>query len=515
MSNALELLKNHILNVQVKDGVKQYKLGGRWKSAQEAASLLLNIPRLHIDLLKIGIDIEILENPRTFAEFIEKEYVAEFKESKPDTSGIILAFSNKDNPRMGIGSSPEIYIIDEKTLLRVPGNTSALLQRRAIKNPLLEAIPVIPCYDPTLPPGLKYREGNPEGHVLNTYIPPKWKAYYDEVPGTPPAIVKEFFEHLVPYEEDREYLYYWIGNSLIDICTTWLMLLGSPGIGKNVFRSVLVGLHGMENLGAGKTDMAERFNSALLENTLMFFDEFKWNDKHSDKLKEWPNRRVAIEGKGKDISKGDKIFCSFVMANNNIRAGYVTFEDRKFSPLRLSETRLNDKWDVVKIRNFIHTFDSDIPTEEDLRVVAQTAKWLIKERDRLSHKFPVGEYKGPMFWKVCHAVLSDRSKLVIQLCLSEFVDYKKVREDNMKDGWIIFDRAYTTFFARMDGRKKSMDKLKMDLSICKALLDSYRSMDGRKIFETKEIPETIMGEFLVRAIPGVTEITEEEFMDIL
>lgn len=343
------------------------------------------------------------------------------------------------------------------------------------------AKPVARRYEPRKPLG-EYSEvdGGKTIKAFNTYIPPRWKDVIDdvEVSKEPPELFKKLIEHLVPLKEEREFLYSWLHFSLYKRAYTFLVLCGSPGIGKNIFKKIARALHGFENTVDGKkSTFSDRFNKQLQNCTLLWFDELRYNEDNENAMKEVQNDTIAIEGKGVDATRSTRIHASMVIVNNKPRDNYIDFESRKFVPLQLNRDRLEVSMKPAEISKLVNKIEDPASPTFDLEYIAEIAEWIKKYGK--SQKWPTLEYHGPMFYKLAHTSMTRWQKKTVQLII-EFMDRcpGKVDLDEEKG------MRWSTILKVEDSRKAGKGLTFPSHSSVEAFLESFRDGYGRECFET-------------------------------
>jgi hypothetical protein len=188
---------------------------------------------------------------------------------------------------------------------------------------------------------------------LNLYTPPFWMFkhfYYDEtIPREemPPA-VSLFIRHLLPDEQNRNFVLDWSANSLKQKNQLFLVLIGRTGIGKGMLANLLGAVHGSAELNDAanyfeiqfKNYMGTKFNAYLENITLFFLDEIKIQDEDQENaLKGLVNNTFAMEGKGRD-QESKQLHCSLIMASNFQSAAKLDPDDRRYAFPDLGEEKI-------------------------------------------------------------------------------------------------------------------------------------------------------------------------------
>jgi hypothetical protein len=185
-------------------------------------------------------------------------------------------------------------------------------------------------------------------HIYNQYRPPGWKSanFYHKQPlqvvTKLPAVMDRFLTHLTAnHIESKEYLLDWISNSLRARNYTILTAIGEEGVGKGILGQVLEGLHGKDNFSLATDNIfKEKFNGKLENKTLVYVDEIALNNKQAhDRIKAVVNEALEIEKKGQD-SVTRKNYASFYISSNNLDAIDIGSNDRRYSIIQLTDTKL-------------------------------------------------------------------------------------------------------------------------------------------------------------------------------
>jgi hypothetical protein len=191
----------------------------------------------------------------------------------------------------------------------------------------------------------------PEGiPVYNTYVPPEWKrdAFFfarplpesDKLPG----IYQDFVNHLTGgKQESTDYILDWLSVSLTSRNRTLLTAIGAQGIGKGVLGHIMEKLHGSRNFVTVRDEVFKaKFNAPLKDKTLVYVDEADLRTKESqDRMKAVVNDTLEIEEKGKDSIQSQN-YASFYLSSNTFDAVKIDSDDRRFSIVDLTDTKLKD-----------------------------------------------------------------------------------------------------------------------------------------------------------------------------
>jgi len=249
---------------------------------------------------------------------------------------------------------------------------------------------------------------------INTFKRPEWQLPRElssverEKFAKLPPIIDRFMSHLFPDSVCRDFVYDWLHHALTKRCETYLVLNGAKGIGKGLFTDYLCKvLIGKENhKQAPPSGLDSNFN-AILENCRMIvFDEFRIDeDDKINKLKRYINKDQMIEHKGMDVGKTIQTYNSFVISSNSLSDIRIAWDDRRFSVVDITNTKLDEKWDKTAIKELISSIE-----EDDSDIMRQFGYWLLY-RNPSENEF--GCYKGSHFYKLCYSSLPEWSKVII------------------------------------------------------------------------------------------------------
>jgi hypothetical protein len=360
------------------------------------------------------------------------------------------------------------------------------------------ATPVYPEYLPRSPKGV-VKGSSPSCDSFNTYVRPSWVDYLEKnkVPDKLPTLFKKLIYHLFVSQEEIDYFFAWLYVSLTSRSYVYLVLCGIPGVGKNRLNLVLKALHGMANSVDGKqSTLNDKFNSQLVESTLVWFDEIKYTEASEGMMKGLQNDYVSIEKKGVDASRSTPIYCSMVISNNKPKENYIPFDARKFAPLQMRNERLEVSMASDEIDELTKKVADETKPEYDVAFVAQIAQWILKHGK--SDRWPNLEYKGPMFYRLAHTSMKVWQRRAVEIF--QHPDLKP----NVRNLVFDADKGYLwsrlEAFSRRKLEKSKEFKFTVDSSNVKSFYDSFLDLKGRKGFVTTEIPESIMGDFWVKCI---------------
>jgi hypothetical protein len=344
-------------------------------------------------------------------------------------------------------------------------------------------------YNPRMASGIgSVRLSGEEVRIFNTYLAPPWRSYTGKLPDRLPKEFEKIVNHVIPLEIEREYFYSWLHASVFKRAPVFLVLCGAPGVGKNTLCSFITALHGEDNSGSGKqSTIKSAFNSALENNTFLFFDEVGYSVDDLKRMKEFPNATTSIENKGKDQKSRSYIYGSYVITNNVDTDNPLTFTDRKFAPLVLNGDSLTNVMSGEEIADITLRL-SEGSEKFDVTLTAQIGRWLEKHGE--SNKWPNYEYKGPMFWR-----LANENMPVSYRTITDHLTNTDLSRFNC-DPELGYDLLEVT---RNISRKNNGSRFIMpSLPKLKAFLDCHRDYYGRKIFKATYDGAKDGGRFFVK-----------------
>ena len=373
-------------------------------------------------------------------------------------------------------------------------------------NAVKAARAVVPKYLPRSPKGVQTVTHPTTGvkyDRFNTYIPAEWElwkrrnpAEWARLPDKPPEEIMRFLKHLIPDKTDREYFYAWTYTSITSRSFVYLVLQGLPGVGKNRLKVLLGALHGKENTVDGKKETFgasdSKFNSQMVNNTMVWFDELKYGPDMEPRMKEYQNPNISIERKGIDATSSTEIFSSMVISNNYPRDNYILFNSRKFAPVGLGNGPLTNSMDPEEIAEMSERLSPDSKSF-DVKYVAQIAKWILRIGGKHAARWPNLEYQGPKFWELAHTSMSRWQKIAVMALTT------KTRL-GMFPGWDPDKKAFLWSKVEEALRRKKEYESKdyRDAVTVKSFFQTYCDEKGVKIFTVEEVPNSVVQDFWIR-----------------
>jgi len=151
-------------------------------------------------------------------------------------------------------------------------------------------------------------------------------------------LISEYFKHLIPDSNQREYVFAWVYTSLVSRQETFLCLMGAQGVGKTLFMDLWSQLLGVSNTVRPKDPNAQ-FNSYLTKKSGVIYDEVRVDGNGKEIFKRIANRVIQVERKGED--QIDVVnTASIMLASNYYYNLEVEPRDRRFSVPDLGSTPL-------------------------------------------------------------------------------------------------------------------------------------------------------------------------------
>jgi hypothetical protein len=195
-----------------------------------------------------------------------------------------------------------------------------------------------------------FKVETPEGEALgvNRYKPPQHRFTEIEKPVVNPKIL-QYLHHLFPKEEAFNFMMESLWYVLNDRLQVYIVLNGKTGVGKGIFVENLVkAMVGEDNYQTAPATWAKSgFNVWLQDKQVILFDEAKiqteGNEENVNLLKRIINETQAIERKGVDVEGNVKNHASFFICSNNDTKNFRLEEDnRRFSPIDITDIKLRD-----------------------------------------------------------------------------------------------------------------------------------------------------------------------------
>lgn len=375
---------------------------------------------------------------------------------------------------------------------------------------------VVPKYMPRKARGV-HEEYNRITHTptpyFNNYIPAEWQMWkeknpksWNKLPAKPPEEIIRMLKHVIPLKVEREYFYAWAYTSMTSRSYVYLVLQGSPGVGKNRIKVLLSALHGKHNSVDGKKETFgagdSKFNSQMIDNTMLWLDELKYGPAEEPRLKEYQNRNISIERKGVDATSSTEIFSSMVISNNYPRDNYILFNSRKFAPVVLGEKSLTYSMTPEEIEEMSNRLDPQLVTF-DVKYAAQIAKWILTIGPKYTSKWPNLEYQGPKFWELAHSSMSRWQKISVMALTTE-TRLGKFSGWNAEKGAYLWSKVEEAL-----RKKKEYDsKDYRDAATVRAFFQNYCDDEGSKIFEVEEIKKSVIQDFWVKTLAEPKKVSQ-------
>lgn len=249
-------------------------------------------------------------------------------------------------------NSDKYFVYDPATKTRLDYNLSSLsiMFNEAFLSKRTKVL--IEAYDPYTDKVFLNLKGS---DCFNMYKPAEWYApyfYKQQKLGSSniPAIHEEFFMHLVNNNRaSYEFLLKWIAYSICNRNFTYLVTIGSPGIGKGMLYELIRCIHGEENSSEirGSSFFNSPFNSVMENKTFFSIDEItRLKTGEVDQIKKLEASTVMVEKKGKDKMQV-KNTLNIMLSSNDMAALSLDSSERRLSIIELTKRKIKNKWKGV------------------------------------------------------------------------------------------------------------------------------------------------------------------------
>lgn len=296
-------------------------------------------------------------------------------------------------------------------------------------------------------------------------------------------LISEYFKHLIPDANQREYVFAWVYTSLISRQETFMCLMGAQGVGKTLFMDLVCQLHGISNTVRPK-DPNSQFNSYLHKKSIVIYDEVRVDGVGKEVFKRIANRIIQVERKGED--QLDVVnTASIMLASNYYYNLEVEPRDRRFSVPDLGSTPLEKALGKRKTTRLFKLLEDD-------QFLHWFYNWLIRKYEGKKTVDTDGEFSPTTPLKLtktfeicCNVSAPDEVKFTLKL----------MRE---RDG---------------DGTKKyptiTMEELiKKYKAEQKREMSSYRRINKHSMFYSPEIFADTMKLYTIEGEPIITMVDD-------
>lgn len=241
---------------------------------------------------------------------------------------------------------------------------------------------------------------------VNSHQFPDWRRKEIKDPKLPQSFL-DFMSHLFPNKECREYIYFWLKNTIEKRNYIHLLLHSPKETGKNTFMELVKMLVGSSNYKTiDPTFWESRFNFELRNRRVCYFDEHDITPENINQFKAYGNEMISIEGKGQNIS-GDAVnYASYVISNNNPGGNFLSSDERKFSVPKVTREKIVKAFDL----DFIHNLWASIKNDPDY--IANIGWWVINNgaNNKFDNQRP---YKTEVFWELVDNSLAEWQRSLI------------------------------------------------------------------------------------------------------
>jgi len=276
---------------------------------------------------------------------------------------------------------------------------------------------------------------------LNTYRPPKWQlAYPKGIEGGIPKLLTRLIEFLIPIPQEREYLYSWIGHSIVNRHQSYLHLRGARGDGKTILAKVIGAITGYAYLARDGV-CSDGFNADIRGKRLVIIDDDSFIGTREGNIfrKSLNNNIVTLNEKHFQTKNSEKQYASYIICSNPSDPFYSTHDERKMVVLTLNEENANTAFSTKEL-NFLDSLmkvDESEHSEKEIEFLARSGHFFLEyhKQDDLPATF---NYLGGEFWDDVLKSLGAFKKLTVETLISgdknEYTyDSISYEFDNIKD----------------------------------------------------------------------------------
>lgn len=251
---------------------------------------------------------------------------------------------------------------------------------------------------------------------LNT-CPVPWffdEKYSDITPKMHPEI-KEFFTHLFPIKEEREYVFDWMYHMVESRNNTALSLIGKRGVGKDIFAKICASMFESEYVSiVGQSFLDEKFNAAQDKKRLLILSEVNIkDDRAQDTLKRNINDDISIEKKGVDSYTTKNNSSMLILSNRAVDFG-ISQTERRYSIPEIATKNLKEIWENDRINDFVNMVEKK--SEGSDVIMAEFAHWICKREPKYGANDPL---KGPSFYRIAEYTTPEWIKALIEFLVHE------------------------------------------------------------------------------------------------
>ena len=273
-----------------------------------------------------------------------------------DSSFHLMQKINRSKILQDISSSDDMcYLLDpeSKEVTKIKERKITRLYEKNHKQHIIDKIIVANfTYNPNEPKRLYQKD---LVWYYNRYLPPSWyeSTFYSngnvvvDVRKEIPPLYGKFFNHLVDGDKKSyDYVLKWLANAVRFRNFCVLTAIGSQGIGKGVLGDIMRELFGKSNYHQGDNRLITKdFNKQFKNKKCVFIDEVRiLKPEHVNKFKALINDYIECEGKGENAIE-IRNYASIYIASNDFDSIVLTADDRRFSIVNLTSTRLDATMD--------------------------------------------------------------------------------------------------------------------------------------------------------------------------
>lgn len=231
--------------------------------------------------------------------------------------------------------------------------------------------------------------------IFNVWHDADWrKDWHPDPDAKCPQELADFMFQVFPEQKSRYFVEAWIRDAAFERAEPIMILTGPPGTGKTLtardITSALVGKNNYRSASRGFNK--SYFHSGVTRCRVFFLDEMNLTLDSRETLKDYHNGVATIERKGVDVGDPEKIYASFVLANNIKSKVNLEYTDRKFFVPTITDVPLLEAWDKDRVDGLIKLL------YEDQDFIRQYASYLyFKFNPQEARNFP----KTALFKELC------------------------------------------------------------------------------------------------------------------
>jgi hypothetical protein len=255
--------------------------------------------------------------------------------------------------------------------------------------------------------------------VFNKCKTPKWFSRTPSRDNIDGSLIQKFLFNLFPDKESLDIALSWAYHAFTSRNQTYLMLIGSQGVGKGMFTSLLEQLVSPE-YSEKCTDalLKEKFNSQIKDKRLLVLDEISIESKEVvGKLKSMANNFVPYEAKGKDATT-IRNHTSCLLTSNSVGDMSIEPQERRFSAPSIGDRPLAKVMSTEDMNALAKILDTPSNTEPPEEIV-NFCHWLLREYKDTKYSNTY-VHKGDHFYEMSFNGLANYKQFLINFLLEEY-----------------------------------------------------------------------------------------------